>query len=175
MPAAVLAPKPDAFSYVEAAAVPLPALSAFQALFDHGGSQRGGACSSWARRGGVGQFGVQLARARGAKVFTEEASEPVDLVFDTVGGERLALAPRRWPRAAGSSPSPRLLPRAWKPTTSSSSRTATSSPSWRPWPAEASLNVAIDSVYPLAEARAAFERSLARGKHGKVVLRVVDD
>jgi NADPH:quinone reductase-like Zn-dependent oxidoreductase len=30
----------------------------------------------------------------------------------------------------------------------------------------------IDSVFPLSDARAAFERSLARGKHGKVVLRV---
>ena len=37
------------------------------------------------------------------------------------------------------------------------------------------LEVAIDSVFPLAEARAAFERSMARGRRGKVVLRVVDD
>jgi hypothetical protein len=29
-------------------------------------------------------------------------------------------------------------------------------------------------VYPLAEARAAFERSLAPGKSGKVVLRILD-
>jgi NADPH:quinone reductase-like Zn-dependent oxidoreductase len=33
----------------------------------------------------------------------------------------------------------------------------------------------IDSVFPLADARAAFERSMARRKSGKVVLRVVDD
>ena len=32
----------------------------------------------------------------------------------------------------------------------------------------------IDSVYLLEEARAAFERSLAPGKRGKVVLRVSD-
>ena len=34
------------------------------------------------------------------------------------------------------------------------------------------LRPEIDSVYPLEEARAAFERSLQRGKRGKVVLRV---
>jgi hypothetical protein len=32
------------------------------------------------------------------------------------------------------------------------------------------LRVAIDSIFALAEAAAAFERSLASGKHGKVVI-----
>jgi NADPH:quinone reductase-like Zn-dependent oxidoreductase len=32
----------------------------------------------------------------------------------------------------------------------------------------------IDSTFPLAEARAAFERTMQRGKHGKVVLSVTD-
>jgi NADPH:quinone reductase-like Zn-dependent oxidoreductase len=32
------------------------------------------------------------------------------------------------------------------------------------------LRVAIDSIFALAEAAAAFERSLALGKHGKVVI-----
>ena len=36
------------------------------------------------------------------------------------------------------------------------------------------LRPAIDSVFPLSEARAAFERSMTSGKRGKVVLRVVD-
>ncbi len=34
---------------------------------------------------------------------------------------------------------------------------------------------AIDSVFPLFEARAAFERSMTRGKRGEVVLRVADE
>ncbi len=34
------------------------------------------------------------------------------------------------------------------------------------------LRPVIDSVFPLADARAAFERSVASGKSGKVVLRV---
>ena len=36
------------------------------------------------------------------------------------------------------------------------------------------LRPEIDSIFPLAEARAAFARSAARGKHGKVVLSVVE-
>jgi NADPH:quinone reductase-like Zn-dependent oxidoreductase len=36
------------------------------------------------------------------------------------------------------------------------------------------LEVAIDRIYPLADARAAFERSLARQGRGKVVLRIAD-
>ena len=38
---------------------------------------------------------------------------------------------------------------------------------------DGALRPEIDSVYPLEEARAAFERSMAGGKRGKVVLRVV--
>ncbi|HEU0212919.1 MAG TPA: zinc-binding dehydrogenase [Jiangellaceae bacterium] len=37
------------------------------------------------------------------------------------------------------------------------------------------LRPAIDSVFPLSDARAAFTRSLSAGKRGKVVLRVADD
>jgi NADPH:quinone reductase-like Zn-dependent oxidoreductase len=37
------------------------------------------------------------------------------------------------------------------------------------------LRPVIDSVFDLSEARPAFERSMARGKRGKVVLRVVDE
>jgi NADPH:quinone reductase-like Zn-dependent oxidoreductase len=37
------------------------------------------------------------------------------------------------------------------------------------------LRVAIDSTFTLAQAAAAFERSRASGKHGKVVIKVADD
>jgi NADPH:quinone reductase-like Zn-dependent oxidoreductase len=37
------------------------------------------------------------------------------------------------------------------------------------------LRPAIDSVFPLEEAGAAFARVAERGKRGKVVLRVTDD
>jgi NADPH:quinone reductase-like Zn-dependent oxidoreductase len=37
------------------------------------------------------------------------------------------------------------------------------------------LRVEVDSSFPLAQARAAFERVAARGKRGKVVLEVGTD
>ena len=37
------------------------------------------------------------------------------------------------------------------------------------------LRPQIDSIFPLEDARAAFTRSMAGGKRGKVVLRVADD
>jgi NADPH:quinone reductase-like Zn-dependent oxidoreductase len=37
------------------------------------------------------------------------------------------------------------------------------------------LRSLVDSVFPLAEARAAFERSMQPGKRGKVVLRIADE
>jgi len=37
------------------------------------------------------------------------------------------------------------------------------------------LRVAIDSTFELSEATAAFERSLASGKRGKVVIRVASE
>jgi NADPH:quinone reductase-like Zn-dependent oxidoreductase len=37
------------------------------------------------------------------------------------------------------------------------------------------LKPAIDSVFPLAEARAAFAHSMERATRGKVILRVADD
>jgi NADPH:quinone reductase-like Zn-dependent oxidoreductase len=40
---------------------------------------------------------------------------------------------------------------------------------------DGAMRPAIDSVYPLTEAPAAFARSLARGKRGKVVIRVAGD
>jgi NADPH:quinone reductase-like Zn-dependent oxidoreductase len=37
------------------------------------------------------------------------------------------------------------------------------------------LRPAIDGVFELSDARAAFERSLSRDTHGKVVLRVAEE
>ncbi len=100
--------------------------------------------------------------------------EPVDLVFDTVGGELLERS------AAMLGPGGRLVSVAEEPP-----RAETVEATYfvvepqRDQLVEiarlvddGTLRPAIDSVYPLAEASAAFERSLARGKRGKVVLRV---
>ena len=41
VPSSILAPKPRSLEHIEAAALPLPALSAWQGLFEHGGLGEG--------------------------------------------------------------------------------------------------------------------------------------
>jgi NADPH:quinone reductase-like Zn-dependent oxidoreductase len=110
-----LAPKPTSLSHVEAAAVPLAGLTAWQALFDYGGLVAGQSVLIHGAGGGVGVFATQLARAAGAAVSGtgrawarelvgelgagsfvdvererfEDVVSQVDLVFDLVGGEVL--------------------------------------------------------------------------------------
>jgi NADPH:quinone reductase-like Zn-dependent oxidoreductase len=108
-----LAPKPGSLTHVEAAAVPLSALTAWQALFDHGDLQPDQRVLVHGGGGGVGTFAVQLARWRSAHIVAtsserdrafvgqlgadevidyrgtrfEDAVADVDLVLDTVGGD----------------------------------------------------------------------------------------
>jgi NADPH-dependent curcumin reductase CurA len=100
VPVAVLAPKPGSLSHIQAAALPMPGLSAWQALIVHGRLQAGDRVSVTGAHGGVGHVAVQLAGSRGAALVEE--GEPCDLLFDTVGGQALARsagqAGRRNPR-----------------------------------------------------------------------------
>ena len=77
---AIVAPKPDGLSHIEAAAVPLAGGTAWQILIDrlhlvpaetvliHGGA------------GGVGSFAVQIAKAAGARVLATASAENQDLL-----------------------------------------------------------------------------------------------
>jgi NADPH:quinone reductase-like Zn-dependent oxidoreductase len=111
--AADLAPKPRTLDHVRAAAVPLSALTAWQALFDHARLVPGGRVLIHGAAGGVGAYAVQLARARGIEVVAtasrrhrrfvedlgaatvvdyestrfEDVARDVDAVLDTVGGD----------------------------------------------------------------------------------------
>jgi NADPH:quinone reductase-like Zn-dependent oxidoreductase len=110
-----LAPKPRTLDYVQAAAVPLTALTAWQALFDHAGLAVGQTILIHGAAGGVGVFAVQLARWAGAQVIAtvsahnrdflrelganqvidytttpfEEVVHDADVVLDTIGGDTL--------------------------------------------------------------------------------------
>ena len=62
--------KPDCLSHTEAAAVPLAALTAWQALFDKADLQTGQRVLIHAGAGGVGHMSIQLAKWKGAHVTT---------------------------------------------------------------------------------------------------------
>lgn len=107
------ASKPHGISHVEAAAVPLAALTAWQGLFEHGGLERGQRVLIHGAAGGVGHFAVQFAKhacafvavtasgrdrdflaSLGVDQFIDYKAEQfehlvsdIDLVFDLIAGE----------------------------------------------------------------------------------------
>jgi NADPH:quinone reductase-like Zn-dependent oxidoreductase len=165
-PAEVLAPKPRSLSHIQAAAVPMPWLTAWQALLVHGRLQPGERVAVTGARGGVGHVAVQLARSRGAILV--EAGEPCDLLFDTTGGEPLAHSAGQAGRivtVAAETPGARYF--VVEPNREQLLAAARLVDAGE-------LRPEIDSTFPLAEGGSAFARSAARGKHGKVVLRISD-
>jgi NADPH:quinone reductase-like Zn-dependent oxidoreductase len=75
-----LAAKPENLNFIEAAAVPLAAVTAWQGLFDHGGLRSGQHVLIHGGAGGVGHMAVQCAKARGARVSTTASKEDLEFV-----------------------------------------------------------------------------------------------
>ena len=110
------APKPKVLTYVEAAAVPVVALTAWQALIDIAKLSAGQTVLIHGGSGGVGTFAIQIAKARGARVIAtastanqdllkqlgadvaidytkqkfEDVAKDVDVVLDSIGKDTLA-------------------------------------------------------------------------------------
>jgi NADPH:quinone reductase-like Zn-dependent oxidoreductase len=82
LPATALARKPQTLDFTQAAAVPVVALTAWQALFEHGDLQAGQTVLIHAAAGGVGSFAVQFARWKGAKIFATASARNHDFVQD---------------------------------------------------------------------------------------------
>jgi NADPH:quinone reductase-like Zn-dependent oxidoreductase len=78
VPAAALAVKPRKVSHVEAASLPLAALTAWQALVDHAGLTCGETVLVHGGAGGVGVYAVQLAAGLGARVIATGAPPASD-------------------------------------------------------------------------------------------------
>lgn len=68
IPDSYLAAKPKNISHEEAAAIPLAGLTAYQSLYEAGRLQQGQTVLILGASGGVGSFGIQLAKAKGAEV-----------------------------------------------------------------------------------------------------------
>ncbi|MEH1860572.1 MAG: NADP-dependent oxidoreductase [Nostoc sp.] len=113
-----IASKPQSLDFENAAAVPLGALTAWQAIFDLAHLSSGQRILITGASGGVGSLAVQLAKAKGAYVIGtasgrneefirdlgadefvdytkqnfEEVVKDVDVVFDAVGGDTFERA-----------------------------------------------------------------------------------
>jgi NADPH:quinone reductase-like Zn-dependent oxidoreductase len=111
-----IAPRPTTIDHLQAAAVPISGLTAWQALFERGKLEAGQKVLIHGGAGGVGSFAIQLAAWRGAFVATtvseakaefvralgaheavdyrktkfEEVVDGVDVILDLVGGDTLA-------------------------------------------------------------------------------------
>jgi NADPH:quinone reductase-like Zn-dependent oxidoreductase len=173
VPTKLLAPKPRSLDHIQSAAVPMPSLTAWQGLFDHGRLQAGQRVLVTGASGGVGHFAVQLARHRGADVVALtrhdrlQDVEPVDLVFDTVGGDLLARAQAKGARTVGvaTKPAPPGIYFVVEPNGAQLAEVTKLVD-------DGELRSEIDSVYPLEEFQSAFDRLSEPGKRGKVVLEI---
>ena len=107
-----MAPKPPTLDWVHAATVPLSALTAWQALFEHGGlkglddsSARGKKVLVTAAAGGVGVWLVQLARIAGLDVVAQFGSPENDKLVRELGATETVnyktTSLREWARKEG--------------------------------------------------------------------------
>ncbi|WP_327143405.1 NADP-dependent oxidoreductase [Nocardia sp. NBC_01327] len=80
-PSRQLARKPVNLSHVEAAALPLAALTAWQGLVDKAGIKEGDRVLIHRAAGGVGHLAVQIAKARGAYVIALASAAKHDYVL----------------------------------------------------------------------------------------------
>jgi NADPH:quinone reductase-like Zn-dependent oxidoreductase len=87
-----LAIKPGSLSHVDAAAFPMAALTAWQALFVHAELTGGQKVVIHGAGGGVGTLAVQLAVGAGARVIGTGRAEARDLVLDLGAEQYLDLA-----------------------------------------------------------------------------------
>lgn len=111
--AGMIAPKPTTLDHVQAASVPVVAVTAWQMLFEYANLSAGDSCLVHGAAGNVGAYAVQLARQKGVRVTAtasandaehlrelgadqvidyraarfEDLVKDVDAVIDLVGGE----------------------------------------------------------------------------------------
>jgi NADPH:quinone reductase-like Zn-dependent oxidoreductase len=206
-PVTDLARKPAAIDHLQAAAIPMAALTAWQMLYQD--LEAGQTVLVNGAAGGVGHFAVQLAKVKGAHVIgaasgghaaflrelgvdecidytvtpVEQVVHDIDVVFDTVGGDnnRLLSVLKRGGRFVPVNAGNYSAERASEAgiTIGTSHHRALQSSGVQL--AEigklidtGQVQVAIDTIVPLAEAYKAHERGEAGHVRGKIVLRVVE-
>jgi NADPH:quinone reductase-like Zn-dependent oxidoreductase len=199
-----LAFKPKSIDFVQAAAIPLACVTAWQAIFDTAQLTAGQKILIHAAAGGVGSYAVQLAKWKGAHVIGtasasshdllhqlgadetidyqnqrfEDLVHGADVVLDTIGGDTQA---RSWNvlRKGG------ILVSVINPPSEKEAAAHGVRAKFifmHPDAAELTqiaelvdagkLKPVVDTVFPLADAHLAHERSQSGHTHGKIVLKV---
>src|SRR5262245_53091541 len=202
--ATALARKPKSLRHVQAAVVPMSALTAWQGLFAKAKLERHERILIHGATGGVGSFAVQLAHWRGARVIApissgnfefvrllgaddlidyrttrfEDAIKDVDVVFDTVGGETLE---RSWPVLA---PGGRLVTVATERNGAAESRVRDAFMRVQPDGSQLAeigrmidrgeIKAHVGPIFPMTAARLAYARAKHGFRRGKIVLRVTE-
>jgi NADPH:quinone reductase-like Zn-dependent oxidoreductase len=189
-----IAPKPRSIDHVQASVTPISALTAWQALFDRGDLAKDQRVLIHGGAGAVGLFAVQLAHWKGAHVITtvskrnidfvrelganetidyhatqfDKVVKDVDLVLDTVGGDTFT---RSW----------NVIRPGGRVITIAASSEHTDDPRVREafFIVEAradqlteiarlidagAIRPVVDQIFPLAQAREAYEKKPNRGK-----------
>lgn len=201
----LVALKPTSLSFIESAAVPLAALTAWQGIFDDGKLKSGQRILIHNASGGVGSFAVQLAKQAGAYVIAtasaakeefvmalgadefidykqqafETMVEPVDLVFAATGGNDILKRSLSIIKSKGhlistfddldtelnEAHSVNFKRMMVQPNREQLDKICTLID-------KGTLQVILDSVYPLEEAASAQNRSEQQVAVGKIVLNV---
>jgi NADPH:quinone reductase-like Zn-dependent oxidoreductase len=197
--------KPRSIDHLHAAALPLAGLTGWQSLFVAGGLVAGQRVLIHAAAGGVGSLAVQLAKWKGAhvigtasarnhdflrelgadeaidyaKVRFEEVVSPVDVVFDTQGGD---VQERSWKvlKRGGVLVSIAGPPSAEKAAAHGVRQAFVFTQPNAAQLAEIAqlvdagkLKAIVETVLPLAEAKRGHELSELGHTRGKIVLRVI--
>ena len=199
-----LARKPQSIGHVQAATVPISALTAWKGLFERANLRRGERILIHGAAGGVGSFAVQLARCCGAHIIAtvssgdfefvrslgadelidyrttrfEEVVKEVDVVFDAVGGEILE---RSWPLVANGG---RVVTVATQSNGASAPRVRDAFMRVQPDGSQlaeigrmidaGTLRSFVGTIFPIAATRLAFARATYGFRRGKIVLRVAE-
>jgi len=82
-----LAHKPKSLSFAEAAAVPLVLITAWEALYDRARLQSGQSVLIHGGAGGVGHVAIQLAKLKGAKVYTTVGNSDKERLVRQLGAD----------------------------------------------------------------------------------------
>ncbi len=195
-----LAPLSPGIDHLVAAALPMPGLTAWQGLFDHGHLAAGQTVLIHGAAGGVSSLAVQLAREAGARVIGSgrtnhreavlglgadtfvdlqrdrlEDIGQVDVVFDVLGGEildRSAQLVRPGGTLVTIAEPPRVQPHNGRTVFFIVEPDRAQLAELEKRLRDGVLNPVVGAVFPLAEAPSAFDP--AQRATGKTVIRVVE-